>query len=325
MSWLASIVLYLIHTFYAITNIATSLREQYFAREPLPLAAERKKVPNHLAILLASDVDTVSESFEQDILQNVEKVVEWCRQVGITRLTFYDRHGILSSLSFELRTRLFKAGSTAATTSESELEYPLTPPLSDDSPSSSRSLSPNQHIAPKLSVNNLKLGDSPRKRKSSGRSVAKRRVSRKTSTDSISPFTLHIISRNSGKAAIAGAANSFVREHQGHCSGTAPRDFKLTVNDLKTVMESESGFPPPELMLIHHITPCTQPKHVLELFGFPPWQVSLTEMHYTRYPSSWWTQTLFGSGRTDQYIPVDETDIRRALDQYAGAEMRLGK
>ena len=99
-SWLATLVLYLIHAVYALANVVTSWRYRRFAREPYPLVAERSKLPRHLAILLASSYDHVSESFEQDILQNVEQIVGWCKTAGIQRLTLYDRQGMLPHRQF---------------------------------------------------------------------------------------------------------------------------------------------------------------------------------------------------------------------------------
>ncbi|KAI0695166.1 hypothetical protein BC835DRAFT_1347882 [Cytidiella melzeri] len=323
MSWLASLTLYLIHAIYALATFATSWRECHFAQEPRPLVAERNKKPRHVAVLLASDI---SDSFEQEILENMEEVVGWCRKVGIPRLTFYDREGVLSRLSFDLRARLTETESNkTACTSESELEYPLTPPLSDASSSSSRPLSPNFNYLPKLQVATLKLGESAFKRRSNGRGAVKRRVSRKNSDTTNSSFTIHVISRESGKTALAEVANSLARQHSRNSLQTKPEDFRLSINELSSLVEGENGFPSPDLMLIHHVTPCKQPKNVSELFGFPPWQISLTELHYSIYPSSWWTRSLFEPRRTDTYIPLRESDICRALDQYAGAEQRLGK
>ncbi|KAI0094825.1 hypothetical protein BDY19DRAFT_44932 [Irpex rosettiformis] len=324
-SWLASAVLYLIHTVYALVNVVTSWRQYRFAREPYPLVAERSKLPRHVAILLASTLEHVSDSFEQEVLQNVEQAVGWCRQAGIQRLTLYDRQGILSRLSFDLRARILRVAEDATvTTSESELEYPLTPPLSD-SPSSPRSLSPKQEILPKLHVATLKLDISPAKRKNSGRGTVKRRVSRKDSDSVIPPTTIDIVSYESGKTAIAEVANALVRNYDRNSSRTKLEEFTLSVNELQSLVESEKGFPAPDLMLIHYFTPYTLPKAVLELFGFSPWHISLTEFYYSIYPSSWWAHSSSERKDTDTYIPFQEIDLRRALDQYAGAEMRLGK
>ena len=37
-------------------------------------------------------------------------------------------------------------------------------------------------------------------------------------------------------------------------------------------------FPPPDLLLVHHFKPTGVLEPPLELDGFPPWQVRLTEM-----------------------------------------------
>jgi len=328
MSWLVSILLYFIHAVYSLMNLASSLREYYSARRPLPLATHRTKFPNHVAILFASDSESPLEEFEQRLLQNVEKVVGWCRKAGIQRLTFYDRHGMLSRLSFELRARLVETpDKTDASSSESELEYPLTPPLSDHSPSSSRSLSPKQHVPPKLHVSTLKLDKQMQKRRNSSRGVVKRRTSRKSSSESVEslPLAIHIISRDSGKVAIAEVANTVARERRRSVFRARSEDFSLSVDELKILVEGENGFPSPDLMIVHHMTRYRHPKGVLELFGFPPWHISSTEFYYTSYPRSWWAWDFLKAAPTSRYVPLSETDICRALDQYAGAQMRLGK
>lgn len=92
MSWLASCILALFHAVYYVINIVRSFRASR-ARPPNPLAAKRKQVPTHLALLLATDNDTVSVKSEDKLLENILQVVSWCRTAGIPRLTVYDRDG----------------------------------------------------------------------------------------------------------------------------------------------------------------------------------------------------------------------------------------
>lgn len=46
---------------------------------------------------------------------------------------------------------------------------------------------------------------------------------------------------------------------------------------------------------------------------------------YTVYPTSWTTWWSSASQKAHSYVPISEVDICRALDQFAGVEMRLGK
>ncbi len=97
LSWLASIFLLLIHVGYSVVNAARSLREGLCARDPRPLAAKRKQVPSHLAVLFASHDDAALDLFESEMLDNIEQVVAWCQVAGVKRLTVYDRRGTSSS------------------------------------------------------------------------------------------------------------------------------------------------------------------------------------------------------------------------------------
>ncbi len=146
------------------------------------------------------------------MLDNVEEVVSWCRAAGIKKLTVYDRggalssisihigarkkqrgrslltlfycgcSGVLSSLSLDIRKRLVAPvdSSSGCANVESEIEYPLTPPLSDDA--ESRPVSPDensQHRAEVTTINlteNLQAG---KRRRVSGRNGVKRRRSQR--------------------------------------------------------------------------------------------------------------------------------------------------
>ena len=92
MSWLATVVLYLLHALYRLVLAVKSLAAR-FDRDPLPLIAERSKLPSHLALNIVPNPGADEESNEKYMLQSVEKVAAWCQVVGIRRLTVYDRDG----------------------------------------------------------------------------------------------------------------------------------------------------------------------------------------------------------------------------------------
>lgn len=94
MSWLTSFALYVLHAIYNVANIISSF-QQHLTSSPRPLNVQRKQVPSHLALLLALDDKEQTETLEACMLDNVENVVSWCREVGIRRLTLYDRGGAL--------------------------------------------------------------------------------------------------------------------------------------------------------------------------------------------------------------------------------------
>lgn len=197
MSWLASCILYVFHAVYYVINLASSLRAM-LDPPPNPLAGKRKQVPTHLALLVTTDQDALSESLEQELLDNIQQAVSWCRTAGVQRLTVYDREGefpatecyllltfhvytsgSLYTSSFELRTRIYgneEADTPRELEVDSEVQYPLTPPASDSSSSSSRSLSPEYSVQPKLHVTTISIGNKPKVRQSKGNGALKRRA-----------------------------------------------------------------------------------------------------------------------------------------------------
>ena len=71
-----------------------------FRSDPLPLVAERPKLPRHLALSLVPNVLADEEASEKYMLNSVEKVANWCQVVGIRRLTVYDREGACTEMWF---------------------------------------------------------------------------------------------------------------------------------------------------------------------------------------------------------------------------------
>ena len=271
MSWLASCILSLFHAVYYLINVVSSYRARQ-ARPPNPLTVKRKQVPTHLALLLTTNENVPIEAFESELLDNVQQTVSWCRTAGIQRLTVYDREGkwrqtiqrlyvlkysfirkgTLYNSSFELRSRLYGVTDNEDVREvEAEIQYPLTPPASDSSSSSSRSLSPEYSVQPKLHVATISVFPKPKIRPTGEKSGVKRHAIRTcmarcyylhlfnetSETESKpakeQPFTLHIISRKSGKPAVAELASSFVHNQS---LNDKP---KLQVADIKSVLEGK--------------------------------------------------------------------------------------
>lgn len=98
MSWLASLILRIIHVFYSLV-ITVSIMANGHRRVPLPLTAARGKIPRHLALVLVYSETKDSndgESLEDALVQTVERAAGWCQACGISRLTVYDRQGKLN-------------------------------------------------------------------------------------------------------------------------------------------------------------------------------------------------------------------------------------
>ncbi|KAG8219772.1 hypothetical protein J3R82DRAFT_744 [Butyriboletus roseoflavus] len=115
-------------------------------RQPKPLKAQRSKIPKHFCLNLVANNDMPAEETETAFLQCLQSVATWCQELGIETLTVYDRHGVLYRCSETAHRRVFVVNETLEDSGESEVEYPLTPPLSE--PSGSRSHSPEHVMAP---------------------------------------------------------------------------------------------------------------------------------------------------------------------------------
>ncbi|KAI0335196.1 hypothetical protein GY45DRAFT_1241152 [Cubamyces sp. BRFM 1775] len=326
MSWLAPVVLGLLHVLYRLVLVLKSAFHS--GGEPQALLSKRSKLPSHLALALVANPAADGDANEQYMLNSVEQVAGWCRAVGIRRLTVYDREGVLAKCSLELRERLMpppRREEVEESTKECDIQYPLTPPPSDDA--ESRPLSPQSGASiPKLAVTTLRFPHNPSKPKRrlsvTGAALKRRRMTRQLQV-SEPPLSLHIISYQSGKPAIAAAAKTILQDlRQSSITSTNPPSLP-SLQELNAMLEGEHGFPSPDLMIVHCKPPVSQLRPPVELGGFPPWQTRLTEI-YVRTQGSCWVSS-------DPCPPVKEVpsirevEFRRALDEFARAEMRLGK
>lgn len=99
MSWLTNVALYVIHVVYIFVNSLSLLRGSFTRRIPEPLGATRGQTPNHLALVFNTGDYASKHSLEHlddFLVENVERVVSWCRLSGVSRLTVYDRKGMRS-------------------------------------------------------------------------------------------------------------------------------------------------------------------------------------------------------------------------------------
>ncbi|KAI1797951.1 hypothetical protein LXA43DRAFT_982766 [Ganoderma leucocontextum] len=327
MSWLATFILSLLHVLYKLVLAFKSLSAR-FLREPLPLVSDRSKVPSHLALNLISNAEADEEANEKYMLNSVGNVAAWCQVVGVRRLTVYDRDGVLANCSLDIRQRVLPSAQGRELDDspvECDIQYPPTPPPSDDA--ESRPLSPHStSFMPKLSVTTIRHPTNSSKSKqrgSLGKVAKRRRVNRNEEKVEESPFTLHIISYKSGKPAIAAATATLLHDARDTkiSEFVSTTSMRPAIQQLNDILEGEYGFPSPDLMIVHRKPPAGQLRSPVESAGFPPWQLHLTEIYWTTYPrtNSWWPRTL------PEVSSIEEVEFRRALDEYAGAQMRLGK
>ncbi|KIJ21795.1 hypothetical protein PAXINDRAFT_63319 [Paxillus involutus ATCC 200175] len=315
------LTLRLIHYLYLVSVSIAAWIQRRKRRQPHPLNLQRSKVPKHLCLNLVASDNTSTEETETAFLQCLQSVAEWCRVSGIETLTAYDRDGVLVGCPESVRRRVFAADKSSEDSCESEVEYPLTPPLSE--PSGSRSQSPYRgKLLAELSVVTIKPPTCVRKR----RNVAVRRRPKRAGSIS-SNLTLHLISRDSAKPAVASASRSLLDSYVNGVamSGVAQPsgcDYNLSIAELDSMLEA--GLPPPDFMIIHHIGGMKMPCPPLELHGFPPWQITLTEFHRTHLDDSQECRpSSFKSLRNA--VLISERAFCHALDEYAGAQFRLGR
>lgn len=208
-------------------------------------------------------------------MESVERVVSWCKDVGIEKLTVYDREGarvhsrwkqyltgesshcgagILHDSAIDLQHRLQGSEDSSNSSTESEPEYPLTPPLSDVS--ESRTLTPDL-IPPAIHRHTIHVPPHPpvRKRRDVRNVLTRRRPSSKLvplyalllhyllslGTDvksDTNAITLHVISREAGKPAVAKVAQYFLQT-QRLSKPVVPnaQDLEYTIEDVGICLE----------------------------------------------------------------------------------------
>jgi dehydrodolichyl diphosphate syntase complex subunit NUS1 len=240
----------------------------------------------------------------------------------------YDRRGILLESFNVISERLEKClPPTQDQPFLAEAVFPLTPPLSDDS-----DVSDGCRYKGKSSIKTIHAGGTADRLRKLGRNRPRIQHHR-THGHSSETFTLHLVSRDTGKPTIAAVTDSlFRRAASGLRRNAVPvaRDaelFKISVSDLQDILEvGDRGYGPPDLMIVHNVTVPKRQSAPLQLSSFPPWQVRLTEIHYNGFSGlrdRWMSAKL--RTRAETWIMLSELDFRRALDEYSNAEFRLGK
>ncbi|KAI0274840.1 hypothetical protein BC834DRAFT_849840 [Gloeopeniophorella convolvens] len=330
MTLVACLALWILHLLYSAVLAILSIRSRHLQRAPRPLTAARSKVPSHLAIVLASQDQSLTLHDAQEVfLQCAEKAIACCRAAGIHRLSIYDRQGILLGAPETIRERLDKClPPPEDELSLAEAVFPLTPPLSDDS-----DVSDGHPYNGKLHLKTIRSDNLTERRRKLGRVKSGIQRHRKRAARQPKPFMLHLVSRDSGKPTIAAVTDSLLRSAmQKSLRKVEPTDedmdgeISISVSDFQSIVEGDGGFGPPDLMVVHDVTLPKKQFLPLELHSFPPWQVRLTEIYYNGFSgirNGWLGHVL--PGRATPWIVLSETDIRRALDEYSSAEFRLGK
>ncbi|KAJ3799905.1 hypothetical protein GGU11DRAFT_460656 [Lentinula aff. detonsa] len=304
----------LLHAIYSLVILSISFFRHLTRQTPSPLHATRRRLPKHLSIIFVSDEDFEERTNEYCITESIHRAISWCQQLGIPQLSVYDAEGIILNNAEAIR----EAVVPESRVKDSELDrrhihYPPTPPLSDYSesePLSPKSVS-NSHgaflsffISPIQSVS---------------------RASKKPHS-----LTLNVLSRETSKPSIASTARAIARtEHRNYKAHNVRDTFELSVNSLESCLEGKNGLSPPDLMIIHPVHPSKYHRSPIELHGYPPWQIRLTEIYCNRFRKQYearlmWFLPLHVSS-TLLSSSLTEWEFREALDQFATAEFRLGR
>ncbi|KAK0446408.1 uncharacterized protein EV420DRAFT_1767786 [Desarmillaria tabescens] len=316
MAVVAFLFLRLIHALYSIAVFVSSCWQRFNFVPPLPLNATRRRVPKHLAVIFVPDLDVHPDITHVCLLESVYRTIDWCRELGIEKVTLYDSEGLLQASATTIRHHIALSSQPCETAASVDHEYPPTPPLSEPD---SRPVSP-EHIP---EVNPYTVISLPR---SCVAADGRRRPS--ATRNSHGPMILYLVSSSSSKPAIAAAARSICKLELSY-SKISTDKFKLSVEELGQRLEGKDGVPPPDFMIVHPMSPSKYNRTPPELHGFPPWQTRLTEIYHNRHikrHAAWITWVLpqrFYSARWP--VPLTEMEFREALDEYAGAEMRFGK
>ncbi|KAG8934488.1 hypothetical protein FRC02_009835 [Tulasnella sp. 418] len=364
LSLLSKLILYSIRAIHTIGIVWSCILPR---RQPLALETPRRLKPSHVALLLDPGEITSEEHQNivlQDMIECVERVVEWAMSATIETLTVYDEKGLLKSIhqdiSQAISTRLGAHVTQIPTQSPStpppQLHHPpfqnmlaienlppLTPPPSESGATSSSIEAVSPSISFKITTGTHT--DAPQS------TQLRHRREDQVSSQTAAGIRLDIICRDQGKPSVALAARNLSIHH----IQTTP----LEVASANKLLEAE--FTSPDLLIVHpliyspsslphkgNIFSCLPQKFYiplpkpLEMHGFPPWQIRLTEIYYDPLPPKRFFSLIFSNlacshskglyHRMEPRVPtktrsavITEKDFRSALDQYSQADMKVGK
>jgi len=306
MALIPALFLCTLHYVYSLLTIWHSFWARFAWFPPQPLLIPRRRVPKHLAILFIADAGLNTVEVEACLVQSVIDVVGWCCAVGIEKLTVYDEYGKILSCSQIIRSSLPKDVSEASC--EYDVEYPLTPPLSDHS--ESRPVTPLHSVLLDMHTSSIHFSKKQKKPKHRKAGVTQRKEN--VNRLSMKQFTLCLASRESSKPAIASVAQELASRNRRIWRDKARfDDFILTVEEFHNLLDCYDTLSSPDFMIVHPLNPLHRNQRPLELHGYPPWHIRLTEIYHNRHHLS--------------SKSIDESTFNHALDEFATAEMRFGK
>ncbi|KAG6862357.1 hypothetical protein C0995_011797 [Termitomyces sp. Mi166 len=323
MASVAALFLHVLHYLYSLVILCYS-----FCLRPSPLVprpSRRHRTPKHLALLLVSGTGQDNSDLQTIIVQTVVDAVSWCRASGIQRLTVYEEHGVLLELYKNICDSL--PAEFEESSNDSDTEYPLTPPPSDYS--GSRPISPQRNLQADNHVLTIRVFTTKHNGAPSQNGTFRRKEPNSPiGHASQNQLTLSLTSRRSSKPAIASVAQALVFRAKQKWTNTKhikTDSFTLSINELENLLEFDHTLSSPDVLIAHPLDPQQDPSSPLELHGYPPWQIRLTEIYHNKPDYSIFRPRITERSPTPTYIPLTEDAFNRALDEYAAAEMRFGK
>ncbi|KAJ7071073.1 hypothetical protein C8F01DRAFT_1108978 [Mycena amicta] len=265
-------VLRVLHLFRSFLALLVLCWRTFRSTPPLPLRTTRRRIPKHLAILLVPDFE--SGATRECMLESISRASGWCRTVGVETLTLYDTQGLLVDCANQISQRLY-ATCEQAGQEDSDVEYPLTPPSSDYS--DSRPLSPENSLGDSSTIT-IHLPRTIRKRTSRYGLKTRRYEPQEIAQH---PLTLCIASRHSGKPAIAAAASVLARRRLEDASQPPVSVETLSVS-AGSACTGPNSVSAPDFLILHQLRDADHSLGPLELHGFPPWQIRLTEIYASK-------------------------------------------
>lgn len=198
MALLTSFLLQILHGLYFVVTLTSACWKRLHRAPPLPLTAQRNRIPKHLAILFVTGPDSDLGNAEYTLFDMLDRVISWCRTVGIEKLTLYDSQGpqrqhlmclkaeqntgLLLDCASKIQTHLTGyPGDDECELTELDIEYPPTPPRSDYS--DSRPLSPDNGLRPEPAVITIPVSERSKTRPRRQSVLRQRHTDRKFTAD----------------------------------------------------------------------------------------------------------------------------------------------
>jgi len=273
----------LIHIFFSIYirfrqayhAVANRIHSVYYHHHRTPELIRRdvkglRRLPKHLSVILTLEDQRRSGAGLEKLINEVTNVAAWCASAGIPQLSIYEKTGILKGYLKETHQAISQEMHAYFGPNHPSvtLSAPHIPPLE----SSVAPSGADQHSSGGSGSGSSDEDDEPRKH-----------------------ISIVLISAEDGRDSIVDLTKTLAEMSQRKKLNTADITMELVDAELNESIMSE-----PDLLMLFA-------PHV-ELAGYPPWQIRLTEIFHVRDNQGVGYQVFY-----------------RGLRNFAGAQMRKGR